>query len=208
MNVHDSILTPTQVRLLHVLGPFATTAGFYLAGGTAIALRFGHRRSDDFDWFQPTFEGPEDLMPKIKALGLALDAPQIEAGTLNGRIDGVKVQFLAFNYPLLDSLNKSEDYGANIASVRDLAAMKLLAVAQRGSRKDFIDVHEVLHQGGRLSDMLQDFRVKFQADSITVLRGLTYFDDAEKEPMPAMLNATGWDTVRRDITRAVREVTL
>lgn len=207
MNLHESILTPAQMRVLRALGPFARDAGFYLAGGTAIALRLGHRRSDDFDWFRPKFERPDALIFEIKALGLVLQQPQIEAGTLIGRVDGVKVSFFEYSYPLLDPVDSSPDYGIDLASLKDLGAMKLLAIAQRGSRKDFVDVHELLRQGSKLADMLLDFRTKFQADSVSVLRGLSYFDDAETEPMPEMLNASDWSAVRGDVTRAVREVT-
>lgn len=207
MSFHESILTPAQVVVLRALGPLAKSSGFYLAGGTAVALRFGHRRSVDFDWFAPTFERPDALVAEIKTHGLLLEGAQVDAGTINGRIDGVKISFFEYRYPLLDPLESWPDYGIDVASLRDLGAMKLLAIAQRGSRKDFVDVQELLRQGGTLADMLQDFRAKFQADSISVLRGLTYFDDAEAEPMPEMLNATDWSAVRRDVTRAVREVT-
>ena len=44
MTVHESVLTAAQTKVLRALGPLARRAGFYLAGGTALALRFGHRR--------------------------------------------------------------------------------------------------------------------------------------------------------------------
>jgi hypothetical protein len=206
VSFHESILTPVQVSVLRALGPLAKSEGFYLAGGTAIALRFGHRRSIDFDWFAPTFENTDALIAQIAKHGLALTVAQVEAGTIIGSIDGVKVSFFQYRYPLVDPLDFWPDFGVDIASVRDLQAMKLLAIAQRGSRKDFVDVHELLQQGAPLRDMLQAFNVKFSTDRISVLRGLAYFDDAEAEPMPEMLNAREWKTVRSDIVRAVRDV--
>jgi hypothetical protein len=207
VNLQESILTFAQMRVLRALGSFVRDAGFYLAGGTAIALRCGHRRSDDFDWFRPKFERPDALISEIKALGLVLKDPQIDTGTLIGRVDGVKVSFFEYSYPLLDPVDSSPDYGIDLASLRDLGAMKLLAIAQRGSRKDFVDVHELLRQGRTLIDMLQDFRAKFQTDPVSVLRGLTYFDDAELEPMPEMLGTTDWSHIRGVIQTAVREAT-
>lgn len=207
VSFHESILTPAQVGVLRALGPIAKSSGFYLAGGTAVALRFSHRRSVDFDWFAPTFERPDALIAEIKTHGLLLEDAQVDTGTIIGRINGVKISFFEYRYPLLDPLEFWPDYGIDLASLRDLGAMKLLAIAQRGARKDFVDVHELLRQGTALDDMLKSFRAKFQADQISVLRGLTYFDDAEAEPMPEMLNATDWSAVRRDVTRAVREVT-
>jgi hypothetical protein len=205
VSFHESILTSVQVRVLRALGPLAKSEGFYLAGGTAVALRFGHRRSVDFDWFAPTFDNTDTLTAEIAKEGLTLNVSQVEAGTIIGSIDSVKISFFQYRYPLVNPLEFWLDFGIDIASVRDLQAMKLLAIAQRGSRKDFVDVHELLQQGTPLRDMLQAFDAKFSTDRISVLRGLTYFDDAEAEPMPEMLNAREWKTVRSDITRAVRD---
>jgi Nucleotidyl transferase AbiEii toxin, Type IV TA system len=203
---HESILTDVQKRVLHAVGPFARRAGFYLAGGTAVALRFGHRRSEDFDWFAPALSRPDGLLSDLQAEGLSLQETQIEAGTVISRIEGVKISFFEYRYPLLDSLGQWPEYETDVASVRDLAAMKLLAVAQRGSRKDFIDMYELLQNGGVLRRMLEDFVEKFKADSVSALRGLTYFDDAEKEPMPEMLNTVEWLTMKRAVESSVREV--
>ena len=90
---HESILTDVQKRVLHAVGPFARRAGFYLAGGTAVALRFGHRRSEDFDWFAPALSRPDALLSDLQAEGLSLQETQIEAGTVISRIEGVKISF-------------------------------------------------------------------------------------------------------------------
>jgi hypothetical protein len=116
------------------------------------------------------------------------------------------MQFLEFAYPLLAAADEWPEKRVSLASFRDLGAMKLLAIAQRGSRKDFVDVHELLRQGASLSELLDDFRTKFQADSISVLRGLAYFDDAELEPMPEMLASYSWQDVRDGITAGLRAV--
>jgi hypothetical protein len=203
---YESVLTDAQKRVLRAAGPFARRAGFYLAGGTAIALRFGHRRSEDFDWFAPALSRPDALLSDLQAEGLSLQDTQIEAGTVIGRIEGVKISFFEYRYSLLDSLSQWPEYDTAIASVRDLAAMKLLAVAQRGSRKDFADVYELLQSGVVLRGMLEDFREKFKTDSISALRGLTYFDDAETEPLPEMLKPLDWRELRVTLEQAVRDV--
>ena len=203
---HESILTDVQKRVLRAVGPFARRAGFYLAGGTAVALRFGHRRSEDFDWFAPALSRPDALQSALQAEGLSLQETQIEAGTVISRIDGVKISFFEYRYPVLGSPDQWSEYDTLIASVRDLAAMKLLAVAQRGLRKDFVDVYELLQSGVVLRGMLEDFREKFKTDSISALRGLTYFDDAETEPMPEMLKPLDWRELRVALEQAVRDV--
>ena len=206
MTVHESVLTAAQTRVLRAVGPLARRAGFYLAGGTAVALRFGHRRSEDFDWFAPALPRPDALLSDLQAQGLPLQETQIETGTLISRIEGVKVSFFEYRYPLLDSLDPWPEYDTDIASPRDLGAMKLLAIAQRGSRKDFVDVYELLENGAALRRMLEDFREKFKTDPVSALRGLTYFDDAEKEPMPGMLNTVEWQAIKRAVESSVREV--
>lgn len=206
MITHESILTDVQTRVLLAVGPFARRAGFYLAGGTAVALRFGHRRSIDFDWFAPALQRPDVLLSDLQAQGLSIQETQIEAGTIIGRIEGVKVSFFEYPYPMVDTLDSWPKYDTEIASVRDLGAMKLLAIAQRGSRKDFVDVYELLQNGASLRRMLEDFRDKFKTDPVSALRGLTYFDDAETEPMPEMLNTAEWPAMKRAVQSSVREV--
>ncbi len=146
------------------------------------------------------------LLSDLQAQGLPIQEAQIEAGTIIGRIEGVKVSFFAYPYPMVDTLDSWPKYDTQIASVRDLGAMKLLAIAQRGSRKDFVDIYELLQNGASLRRMLEDFRGKFKTDPVSALRGLTYFDDAEKEPMPEMLNTAEWPAMKRAIERSVREV--
>lgn len=206
MTLHTEVLSDRQVHVLDAIAPVAEAAHFYLAGGTAVALRFGHRRSEDFDWFAADVEHPEALAASIRGAALPVEGLELAVGTVNCRIAGVHVQFLEFAYPLLAASDTWPEKRVALASLRDLGAMKLLAIAQRGSRKDFVDVYELLQHGARLSTMLDDFRAKFQADPISVLRGLAFFDDAELEPMPEMLAAITWSNVRDGITAALRAV--
>ncbi len=206
MTVHAEILTDRQTKVLDAVAPIARARGFYLGGGTAVALRFGHRRSEDFDWFIDSLPEPKKVAEDLRVAEIALEAVEFAPGSLNCRASGVKVSFLQYPYPLLAEANDWSDKGVLISSVRDLAAMKLLAIAHRGSRKDFVDVHELLRQGLALSDMLADFRQKFSADSMTVLRGLVYFDDAEREPTPEMLTEFDWSASKRFFHDSVREI--
>ena len=205
MIVHASILTETQSSVLRIVGPAARRAGFYLAGGTALALRFGHRRSEDFDWFTSVLPRPDMLLANLQKQSVPIEKTQVQEGTVIGWVNAVKVSFFEYRYPLLDPFDRWNDYDTDIASVRDLGEMKLLAIAQRGSRKDFVDVYELLQNGVTLSSMLEDFREKFKTDSVSALRGLTYFDDAESEPMPTMLADRHWQSIRTTLQAAVRE---
>ncbi len=202
--MHDEILTPRQRSVLRPLAAAATSAGLYLAGGTAIALHLGHRRSDDFDWFSDG--APIDIaaLTDLLRASLAFQVDVIDEGTLVGTSDGVRVACYAYRYSRLEDTTAVQQWALRLAGVRDLAAMKLLAIAQRGSRKDFIDVHALLEHGITMSQMLDDYQQKFRTSGrMPVLRGLVYFDDAEAEPIPEMLQPFTWDVLRDRLRREV-----
>jgi hypothetical protein len=209
MTLHEEVLTPTQRGMAVGIGTVSSRFGYYLAGGTAIALHLGHRRSEDFDWFVPA-PGPQShvIVSAIAEAGLHLDVDDLSSGTLLGRIQGVKVSFFEYPYPLLDPTIDWTDAHATVASLRDLGAMKLLAIAQRGSRKDFVDIYELLRSGVDLKDMLVDFRAKFGVqETISVRLGLVYFDDAEAEPMPEMLVPISWTDLKHRLIADVQNLT-
>ena len=209
MTLRADALGRTQRAVLKELAPFARDHGFYLGGGTALALQLGHRRSVDFDWFrEEPLEDPLRLASEIAAAGIRFKPSGTEAGTLHGISRGVRVSFLEYRYPLLRPLVETRLSGVRLASLEDIAAMKLAAVAQRGSRKDFVDVFAL---GGilGLDEMLALYRRKYDVRDVGhVLVALAYFDDAEDERMPAMLRRWSWVDVRRTIQRWVRQATI
>jgi hypothetical protein len=179
--------------------------GFYLGGGTAVALHLGHRRSVDLDWFTAcALPDPLQYAGRLRGEGLALMDVAAQRGTLHGQLDGIRVSFLEYRYPLLVQPVEAEGLGAQVAALEDLAAMKLAAVAQRGARRDFIDVH-ALAALFPLQEMLAFYRRKYATEDVAhVLYGLSWFDDAEQEAMPAMLRPTRWDAVKDDMRGWVR----
>jgi Nucleotidyl transferase AbiEii toxin, Type IV TA system len=205
MSFHDEILTERQRKALRFLGPGTAERDFFLAGGTAIALYLGHRRSVDFDWFHPNqIPDPLRLSGEIQGEGIPFETGQVARGTLYGSVHGVRVSFLEFRYPMLVPW---PEYGCRLAGLRDLACMKLSAIAQRGSRKDFIDVYALGQTGHTLPDMLAWYREKFKVEDVGhVLYALTYFDDAEAERMPRMLWQTPWKQIKQAIQDQVRDL--
>jgi hypothetical protein len=194
-----------QRRVLEHLGPLAAARGFYLAGGTGLALQLGHRRSVDFDWFTGTaLAEPLLLSRQLREDGVTVLVDQTERGTLHGRVSGVRVSFIEYQYPLVAPLVRLPGLPTPLASVDDIACMKLSAVTQRGARKDFIDLHAV----GRvrsLPEMLRSYERKYGVRDVGhVLHALTYFEDADRERGPVMLRRTAWTTVKTDIRGWVR----
>ena len=172
-----------------------------------MALQLGHRRSIDFDWFtEGTVLDVEHTLSRFTVLGdFTLD--RREDGTVIGYIRGVRVSCFEYRYPLLEPLIIEPAWDLRLASLLDLASMKLLAIAQRGSRKDFVDVHLLLDSGLTLAVMLDAFQRKFGvASRMSVLRGLVYFDDAEAEAMPDMLVPLNWGALTDRLRRLVDTV--
>ncbi len=208
MILHWEALAARQRSVLVRLGPVVTAEGFYLAGGTAVALHLGHRRSLDLNWFteRPLLD-PLALAGSIHRQNGDLEVRQTAPGTLHASAAGISVTFLEYRYPLLQPLEPVETCGCRLASLDDLACMKLAAVVQRGARKDFLDIYALGTRHRPLSEMLSLYQQKYAIrDVLHVLQGLSYFDDADKERMPRLLWRFDWRTVKGTIQGWVREM--
>ncbi|HZD06150.1 MAG TPA: nucleotidyl transferase AbiEii/AbiGii toxin family protein, partial [Longimicrobiales bacterium] len=131
--LHPEVMTASQRAVFEALGPFLRERGFYLVGGTAVAIHLGHRRSVDLDWF--TGEALPDPLRLAEALRReigGLDVGSVAPGTLHAEAGGVLLSFLEYRYPLLRDPVEWERYGCRLASLEDLACMKLSAISSRG----------------------------------------------------------------------------
>jgi nucleotidyltransferase AbiEii toxin of type IV toxin-antitoxin system len=201
MRAHLEVLAPAQRKALKQVASLATRRGFYLGGGTALALYLGHRRSIDFDWFiQEPLGDPMLLAQYIRSQGMDFTTSKVEAGILHGLLSGVRFSFLEYPYPLLNPSVELKDFACSVASLDDLACMKLSALAQRGSKKDFVDIYALALKHRPLPDILGLYKRKYGVEDMShVLYGLAYFDDADKERMPRMLWKTDWKTIKTAI---------
>lgn len=208
INFHPQVLGAAQQKGLRQLGQIMTTQQFYLGGGTALAIHLGHRRSVDFDWF--TYERMADplrLAQNLNDQGVTFVTEQVERGTLHGSISGVRVSFLEYRYPLLQPLVAWPTFGCALASPADLACMKLSALAQRGAKKDFVDIYALGMKYCSLSDMLSWYKKKYAVTDLThVLYSLAYFDDADRERMPRMFWDNNWRTIKKTISQWVKNM--
>lgn len=198
------VLPPRQLTLLRRLAADDLCSGFYLAGGTALALQVGHRRSVDFDFFAPE---PFDTAKKVRDLDGSgkFELFHLDKDTVNGSLNGVRLSYFYYRYPLIQPLLGYE--GLAIARKLDIAAMKLQAIAGRGSRKDFIDLCFLLKEYS-LDKILTAYSRKFGtrlANRYHVYKSLVYFVDAEEEAMPRMLIPTSWPQVKKTIIVEVKK---
>ena len=201
MKFHLEGLPKKQVNVLKLLGSHAQSRGYYLGGGTAISSYFGHRMSVDLDWFISTrMEDALLLAQELRDAKLNFVTAQTAPGTLHGSIAQIRVTFLEYKYPLLKSPVFWNEMNCSLASLEDLACMKLSAIAQRGARKDFCDIYALGIKHIPLKDMLTLYSKKFHIQDLGhVLYGLAYFDDAESERMPKMLWDVKWAEIKKTI---------
>jgi hypothetical protein len=208
MNLHPEVLPSEQQDALRQLGRVAGNLGYYLGGGTAVAIHLGHRRSVDLDWFTERMDDPMRLATQIRDQGVRLEVQNVDRGTLHGKLGTVRLSFLAYTYPLLKPLINWSSFHCPLASIDDLAAMKLLAIEQRGAKKDFVDIYAIGTRGLSLANMLELYLKKFSvADVSRVTYSLCYFDDAEPEPMPTMLADIAWGDAKKTIQTWVKSIT-
>ena len=185
------------LRDLHTV-PILTS--FYLAGGTGLALQLGHRRSVDLDFFLGKDFNEDSLLQKLQHLeGFALAAK--EPGTIYASIRKTKVSFIAYAYPILFPFQAF--LGVDVADSRDIGCMKISAVASRGTKRDFVDLYCLAQQYG-LKQLLEWFTRKFSQTNYSVphiLKSLSYFEEADQDPMPHMLMSLSWAEVKRFFER-------
>lgn len=198
----ETLYTKTK-QVLDKVKKVQIIEGFYLAGGTGLALQFGHRKSIDLDFFTKTYPKKEILISALAYLKpkIIQDAPN----TLDLTIEGVKVSFLEYKYPLLEKFTEYE--GVKVAPPIDIACMKVTAISSRGSKKDFIDLHFIL-QKYSLEELFTAFNKKYQKvefQKLHILKSLIYFSDAEADPSPDLIKEVNWNSVKENIAKTVKK---
>ena len=164
-----------------------------LVGGTALALQLGHRKSIDLDFFGTVdceAEYLRESIAGIASLTILKESPHIHIFI----VDGIKVDIVNYKYPWLDDVVLEQ--GLRLASVSDIAAMKITAIIGRGTKKDFIDIAFLLHHFS-LEEILHFYAAKYNDSSVFMaMKSLAYFDDAEADPMPDMFVNQSWQQVK------------
>jgi len=195
---HEEVLGAAAIEVFERMGEQRELALFYLAGGTGVALQLGHRRSIDLDLFTERPWSFDRVRPALSVVGQTV-VDRAEPGTFIGTVGGVRVSLFYYEAPLLAEPIPTR-FGIPVASLIDLACMKLIAVSQRGSRKDFVDLYYLGDHGIAVRDIVKALARKYPSteyNPVHLLRSLAYFEDAEAEPDPVMLVPYSWDRVRR-----------
>lgn len=203
------ILTQVQNAVLERLG-FLTEMGFYLGGGTALAIQLGHRTSLDFDFYTPTPFSEEE----VKAMLLqrfpgvtTLDNPI--KNTIDGVVDGVSLSGFYYPYPLVEKL---VEFGSmRLIGIKDIAAMKVVAIIQRARQRDFFDLYYLLKEMS-LPEMMAALYKKYpwyEENNQVVFRSLIYFEEAENDDEAGRVivfdKGITWEVVKERLSTEVHQ---
>ena len=193
-------IEPGTLQLLKELQSLPLLQETRLVGGTALALQLGHRSSVDLDLFGTIpFSADEirDALSENHSLTIVKESKNINIYLING----VKVDIVNYKYSWIDSPVREE--GVTLAGIKDIAAMKIAAIVGRGTKKDFIDLFFLLKQFS-LREILDLYLQKYPDGSIFIsMKSLSYFEDAEPDPMPMMFDEVSWETVKQSVRDAI-----
>ena len=175
---------------------------FNLVGGTSLALQMGHRISIDIDLFGAS-EIDEDLFLEVLKKFGTVQVIKKSKNILICSVNGIKVDFVNYQYRLLESPRLEENI--RLVKKKDIAAMKVNAVAGRGSIKDFIDIYFLLNEFS-INEMIGFYLQKYPDGSeFMVRKSLTYFDDADNEEAPILFHDISWSEIKKTILLSIDE---
>ena len=177
--------------------------GFYLVGGTALALYYGHRKSLDIDLFSDFAFDTASILEQI-GQDYPFQITFTDTNTIKGQISGINVDIIAHRYSNIHSPVEFDSIA--LRSEADILAMKLNALSVSGQRsKDFIDVYFGLKKH-TVEELLVFYKKKYnQENSVHVLKSLVYFDDVDLSDWPVLLlqKDLTWEKVKSVIEEAV-----
>lgn len=172
--------------------------GWYLAGGTALALQCDHRVSVDLDFFTPDTDF--DVEQIISALTKQRWTTSLrEKGTLYGELKGAKISFISYPY-FIPKQPFITHKSINIVDARDIAVMKIIAISQRGKKRDFFDLYWYIKHREPLIEVIKRLDVQYPNSSHNyhhIIKSLTYFEEAEEDPKPQIFFDASWEEVKK-----------
>lgn len=202
--LHTEALVPGTFPILKRLMRMEPLSGFHLVGGTALALRYGHRISVDIDLFGPDLDHTAlvDAMQQEFGKSFRYEPPPGKSIGIFGFINEVKLDIVRYPHTRISDPEIID--GIRMYSDDDIGAMKVQAVLSRGKKKDFWDLAELL-QHHPLSKIIADHEKKFpnQMYAISTPNALIYFVDADKSEDPVCLKGRTWPEVKEVVRDAV-----
>jgi len=207
--VHKACLPNEGWKVLRDLSGIVAKYRAVLAGGTALALRLGHRISLDLDFFTDAEFDSEKVISAMRKTRFSFRVLSEAKGSLIMEADGVKTSLLFYEYPFLDK--PTLFHKIPIAGLLDIAAMKIIAINQRGTKRDFIDLFFVL-QNVPFHKIAEHMVKRFGRERINPVqigKSLVYFADVEADPDPEYTrgNESDWQMIKTFFRNHVKQFT-
>lgn len=206
---HFSVLPSATKKALDILGKamWLKRSSWYLAGGTALALQTGHRSSVDLDFFLPKYNfSSSKLLEHFGKNNWETDI--LRENTVYGKLAKAKTSFIA--YPFFVPRKPFHWYGTvRILDADDIAVMKLIAISQRGRKRDFVDLYWYCKNRGSLFEIFSKLDDQYPSVAHNyqhILKSLTYFVDAENDPMPKIFFKATWQGIKKFFEAEVVEI--
>lgn len=204
--LHTETVESGTFSVLSKLMELPALASFSLVGGTALALRFGHRSSVDIDMFyHDIFDHREIVLALEQEFGPRFYYKQQHTQFgIFCFIDNVKVDLI--HYPHLQISDTVIEDGIRIYSNADIAAMKIQAILGRAKKKDFWDLHELLHHYP-LQQIIDWHKLKYPSQmlAISIPHAITYFIDAEESETPVSYKGQTWAQIKKELSKVVSD---
>jgi len=198
-------ISADTLRGIKILGKTGVLGQAYLAGGTALVLHLGHRISYDLDFFTEEVFEENAMAGKLGTVGEFVK-DKVDWRTVLGTFEKMKFSIFYYQYPLVTETVQFE--GVRVVQPPDIAAMKLLAISDRGMKRDFVDLYfmrslfpleQVFNWYGQKFGRLEERRYH-------LLRGLSYFEDADRDQQLHMIAPLDWDEVKRYFADEVKRL--
>lgn len=201
MDLHFDILPKSTRSALEYLSlqEWLKDSNWYLAGGTALALQVGHRQSVDLDFFTIDRDFNNDQLLQNFFDNKDWKTDINSKGTVYGELMNAKVSFIAYPF-FLPSEERALFGFIRILIPNDIAVMKVVAISQRGRKRDFIDLYWLMNNGQDLESVIRRLGKQYPSvahDYHHILKSLVYFNDAEGDPMPELRFRVKWEDVKK-----------
>jgi len=206
--MHKECFPAQGWKVLEKIKSIANKNSAVLGGGTALALHIGHRISIDLDFFTVKPFRVDSLISGIRKASSSFNIIAEGEDFLTAGVDGIKVSVFKYDYPFTDKLTSYK--GTKIAGLLDIAAMKTVAVSQRGTKRDFVDLYFILQDipfhkiAGHIIKHFGQERI----NPVHIGKSLVYFTDADSNPEPQYLKGKDvkWDKIKRFFKSHVRQI--
>lgn len=195
-----NIFDKSRYELLKKISEVVSINDYYMVGGTALSLQLELRESYDFDFCVKSEFNNEMLLDELKSIG-NVEIIQNQKGTCDVLLNGVQVSFFYYPNKVLAEFTKAKEMpNLNIASILDIAVMKLVAIGGRGAKKDFFDLYKIIEKCNINSyELVKGLKQKCgdNINYVNIIMGLSYFEDAEDEILTNTFGDYNWENIKK-----------